>query len=247
MDSELVAVFLKSWREYLPGTDLPFALFYSDDDRYEADVRPQEGFGCMIGQFNLVLLGERVAFTADSIGCQGGVRYSGFPVEPNPNLGTFLSCGDPGKVEGLRLKKTPELVEESFVDYEIPKATGKYLVATRIDRLEADENPEVAAWLAVPDVLAALFHLVGFSRADRNSVISPQSSGCGALVSHPLAEKGKKEPRAVIGMFDISARPYVKKGVLSFAVPYALFENMAEDMRESFLITESWERIKGRL
>jgi hypothetical protein len=247
MRIELVTAFIDSWKEYFPGADLPFGLFYSNDDRYASDVRPQEGFGCMIGQFNLVLKGERVAFTAESIGCQGGVRYSGFPVEPNPNLGTFLSCGIPGKVDGLRLKKTPELVEGSFVDYEIPAASGKYLVATRIDKLQDDEAPEIVAWLAVPDVLAALFHLVGFSRAYRHSVISPQSSGCGALISHPLTERGKEEPRAVIGMFDISARPYVKKGVLSFAVPVELFQTMADDMGESFLVTADWEKVKGRL
>jgi hypothetical protein len=247
MKIELVTAFIDSWKEYFPKVGLPFGLFYSDDDRYASDVRPQEGFGCMIGQFNLVLQGERVAFTAESIGCQGGVRYSGFPVEPNPNLGTFLSCGIPDKVEGLRLKRTPELVEASFVDYDIPAAPGKYLVATRIDKLQDDEAPEVVAWLAVPDVLAALFHLVGFSRADRHSVISPQSSGCGALISHPLAERGKEEPRAVIGMFDISARPYVKRGVLSFAVPVELFQTMADDMGESFLVTADWEKVKGRL
>jgi hypothetical protein len=247
MKIELVTAFIDSWKEYFPKVDLPFGLFYSNDDRYASDVRPQEGFGCMIGQFNLVLKGERVAFTAESIGCQGGVRYSGFPVQPNPNLGTFLSCGIPGKVDGLRLKRTPELVDASFVDYDIPAASGKYLVATRIDKLQDDDAPEVVAWLAVPDVLAALFHLVGFSRADRNSVISPQSSGCGALISHPLAERGKEEPRAVIGMFDISARPYVKRGVLSFAVPVELFQTMADDMGESFLVTADWEKVKGRL
>jgi hypothetical protein len=150
-------------------------------------------------------------------------------------------------MDGLRLKKNPELVEGSFVDYAIPAASGKYLVAMRIDKLQDDEAPEVVAWLAAPDVLAALFHLVGFSRADRHCVISPQSSGCGALISHPLSEQGKEEPRAVIGMFDISARPYVKKGVLSFAVPVELFDEMVTNMDESFLITEHWDKVKQRL
>ncbi|MDF1535485.1 MAG: DUF169 domain-containing protein [bacterium] len=247
MNEAIRESFLEYWAHFFPGADLPFAIFYSDDGKYESDVRSRDGFGCMIGQFNLVLKGERVAFTAGSIGCQGGVRYSGFPVKPSPDLGTFLSCGVPGKVEGLRLKKNSQLVEASFVDYEIPAALGKYLVATRIDNLKADECPEVVAWLAPPDVLTALFHLVGFSRADRFCVISPQASGCGALVSFPLAERGKEEPRAVIGMFDISARPYVKKGVLSFAVPVDLFAAMAGDMGESFLITDSWEKVKQRL
>jgi hypothetical protein len=48
-------------------------------------------------------------------------------------------------------------------------------------------------------------------------------------------------------MFDISARPYVKKGVLSFAVPVELFDEMVTNMDESFLITEHWDKVKQRL
>jgi hypothetical protein len=62
-----------------------------------------------------------------------------------------------------------------------------------------------------------------------------------------MAEKEKEHPRAIIGMFDISARPYVRKDHLSFAVPLSLFEEMAANIEESFLITESWERVRMRL
>ena len=247
MDAKLKDKFIENWGRYFPGTDLPFALFYSEDERYWNDLRPQEGFGCMIAHFSPVLKGQRVAFAEETIACPGGVRYSGFHTEPDPDLKHFLSCGIPGGMEGLRLKKTPELVEESFGDHTLAEAGGRFLVASRLDRLEPDETPEVVAWLAPPDVISALFHLAAFHSTDRSSVISPQSSGCGALINFPMAEKEKEHPRAILGMFDISARPYVRKDHLSFAVPLSLFKEMASNMEESFLITESWERVKKRL
>jgi hypothetical protein len=247
MDAKLEDKFMENWTKYFPGIGLPFSLFYSDDERYRDDLRPQEGFGCMIAHFAPVLKGERVAFTEETIGCPGGVMYSGFPTEPDPGMKHFLSCGIPGEMEGLRLKKTPELVEGYFGDYTPAEAGGRYLVASRLDRLETDETPEVIAWLAPPDVISALFHLAAFHSTDGSSVISPQSSGCGALINYPMAEKDKEHPRAILGMFDISARPFVGKDHLSFAVPLSLFEEMAANMEESFLITESWEKVKKRL
>jgi hypothetical protein len=247
MDAKLKDKFIENWGRYFPGTDLPFALFYSEDERYWNDLRPQEGFGCMIAHFSPVLKGQRVAFAEETIACPGGIRYSGFHTEPDPGLKHFLSCGVPGEREGLRLKKTPELVEESFEDHTLAEAGGRFLVASRLDRLETDETPEIVAWLAPPDVISALFHLAAFHSTDRSSVISPQSSGCGALINFPRAEKEKEHPRAILGMFDISARPYVRKDYLSFAVPLSLFKEMASNMEESFLITESWERVKKRL
>ena len=53
--------------------------------------------------------------------------------------------------------------------------------------------------------------------------------------------------RAVIGMFDPSARPCVSRETLTFAVPMKRFEKMIGYMEESFLITETWTTIKKRL
>ncbi len=65
--------------------------------------------------------------------------------------------------------------------------------------------------------------------------------------SYPLDERGHDEPRAILGMFDVSARPFVKDGVLSFAAPMKKFERMIADMDESFLITGSWEKVSRRI
>jgi hypothetical protein len=48
-------------------------------------------------------------------------------------------------------------------------------------------------------------------------------------------------------MFDVSARPFVPAGVLTFAIPWPKFIRMVDNMEESFLITRSWEKVKDRI
>jgi hypothetical protein len=60
-------------------------------------------------------------------------------------------------------------------------------------------------------------------------------------------EKDAERPRGVIGMFDVSARPYVQKDELTFAVPMAKFRRMVQNMEGSFLITSSWGKLRKRI
>ena len=72
-------------------------------------------------------------------------------------------------------------------------------------------------------------------------------SGCSSIVSYPYLEKDSPHPRAVIGMFDPSARPYVPKDILSFSVPMKRFVTMIGNMEESFLITDTWKKLQKRI
>ena len=62
-----------------------------------------------------------------------------------------------------------------------------------------------------------------------------------------MTGKQSSRPRAVLGMFDVSARPCVPAGTLTFAVPFNKFQQMAGNMEESFLITGSWEKVRKRI
>jgi hypothetical protein len=48
-------------------------------------------------------------------------------------------------------------------------------------------------------------------------------------------------------MFDASARPFVPSHVLTFAIPWPKFVGMAENIKESFLITKSWDKVRTRI
>jgi hypothetical protein len=89
--------------------------------------------------------------------------------------------------------------------------------------------------------------VANFDEPGSNGVFTPFCAGCTSIVQYPYAEKDSARPRAVIGMFDVSARPYVPKETLTFAVPMNKFCDMVENMDESFLITSSWKKVVRRL
>lgn len=202
---------------------------------------------CMIAQLNVVRKGKTLSFTEETFGCFGGRRYSGFPTFDWPEFKYFLSCGIPGQLEGERYKKTPELVEQYMEKMPILPAGGKYIVFKRWDTLDTSDEPLVVIFFAPPDVISGLFTLANFSTASQQGVIAPFSSGCGAIISYPLSEIDREEPRAVLGMLDVSARPFVKENLISFAAPMSKFVQMVEDMDESFLITGSWGKVSRRI
>jgi hypothetical protein len=247
MDMELKERFLSLWAKHFSGAQLPICLFYSEDDSYQQFLLPVKGRMCMIGQLATVFRGQDMAFVGETIGCPGGRRYLGFTQALMPNFEFFLSCGIPGQLEGERYKKTPELVRDFMKESPVFSAPAKYAVFKRWDRLAGEELPEVVIFFSPPDVLSGLFTLSGFDEKDRNSVIAPFGAGCATIAQYPLLEAKSPEQRAVLGMFDVSARLSVPAQVLSFAAPMAKFARMIGNMDESFLITDSWAKVKSRL
>jgi hypothetical protein len=127
------------------------------------------------------------------------------------------------------------------------KAPAKFIVFKRWDMLEEADSPEVVIFFATPDILAGLFTLSNFDRADPNGVFTPHGSGCAAIVQHPYLEKDSPNPRGVIGMFDVSARPFISENLLTFSVPMNRFIQMIENMEDSFLITDAWKKVQKRI
>ena len=78
-------------------------------------------------------------------------------------------------------------------------------------------------------------------------MIAPFGAGCGTIAQYPYLEKDSDRPRSVIGMFDVSARPFVPRSVLSFATPASKFARMVDNMEESFLITGSWAKVQRHI
>ena len=248
MDLALKDRFMKLWQKYFPGANLPIAFFYTDqDDQAELVQAPKAAHQCIIGVLNRAFSGQSLRFGADSFGCGGAKRYLGYEQEIRPNFEYFLSCGIEGEMEGERYKKSPEIVRQIMKTAPWYPAPGKYIVFKRWDALDLEDEPEVVVFYAPADVLAGLFTLTGFEETANDSVIAPFAAGCGSIVLYPYIEKDKERPRAVIGMFDVSARPYVEKDTLSFAIPMNKFTRMIDDMEESFLITPSWAKVQKRI
>jgi hypothetical protein len=164
-----------------------------------------------------------------------------------PGFEYFLSYGIPNRLEGERYCKTPELVKEIMKNTPIFKAPGRFIVFKRWDRLEESDNPEIVIFYAKPDVLSGLFTLARFDEIDRSAVLAPFGSGCSTIVQYPYLEKDSERPKAIIGMFDPSARPFIPQEVITLSVPMEKFNRMINNMEESFLITNTWSRIRKRI
>ncbi len=246
MKSGFKEEFMSKWQTYFGQAELPIAFYYTDEEGRAEKVKIPSGHQCVIGVLNRVRRGASLCLNEETVGCGGGKRCLGFPFETRPEFKYFLSTGLPGRVEGERYKKSPELVEQVMKGWAGFKAPARNIVFKRWDQLEADDDPEVVIFFARPDILSALFTLANFDQIE-NVVYTPFGAGCSSIVQNPYLEKDKDPPRCVIGMFDISARPYVEKDVLTFAAPLKKFRTMVADMDESFLITRSWEKVKKRV
>ena len=247
MELEFKDRFMRLWRKYFNNAELPITFYYTDEANNTALIKPSSVSRCIIGALTGVRKGQSLRFNVESIGCPGGRRYLGFTEKIMPDFEYFLSCGIPGKVRGERYKKSPELVKETLKYWPVLKAPHRFIMFKRWDMLEEADDPEVVVFFAQPDVLSGLFTLANFDVAESNAVYTPMGSGCSSIVQNPYLEKDSEHPRAVIGMFDVSARPFVPGDVLTFSVPMNRFIQMIGNVEESFLITDSWKAVQKRI
>ena len=251
MDMKIKEKFIAQWSKYFGETELPITFYYTDEPGHAEMAgepsRSASGRRCIIGDLAKVRKGKSLCFSKDTVGCPGGKRYLGFSEGLAPNFEYFLSYGIPGKLEGERYKKSPEIVKEMQNYSPNFKAPASHIVFKRWDMIEESDNPEVVVFFAKPDILSGLFTLANFAQADPNGVFAPFCAGCGSVVLYPYLELKSEMPKGVLGMFDVSARPCVPLDVLTFAVPINKFDKMVENMDESFLITHSWELVNKRI
>lgn len=246
MNTELKNKFMHHWKKYFKNAELPVTFYYSDEVTAEIIVPPAKKWNCLICEMKKVRKGEDLIFNAEALGCQGAKRYLGYSEKLRPGFEFFLSYGNE-KVEGERYKRNPELVQEMMKHQVQLPVNRKNIVFKRWDKLNEADNPDVVIFFAKPDVLAGLFTLANFDQSEPDGVYAPFGAGCGSIVHYPYLEKKSVRPRAVIGMFDPSARPCVPYDTLSFSVPMEKFEKMISYMEESFLITKTWTNMMKRL
>lgn len=248
MDMHLKETFLSLWEKYFGLAELPIVFYYHKELHDAIHLPPKKGRSCIICELAQVRKGASLAYDADNIVCGGAKRFLGFADKIRPNFEYFLSCGIPGEMEGERYIRTPEMVQEIQKQQKaIQDAKDHYIIFKRWDKLQEYDDPAVVIFFARPDVLSGLFTLANFDQTEPNSSIAPFGSGCSTIVYYPYLEKNAERPRAVIGMFDPSARPCVSQDILSFAVPMVKFKKMVEYMEESFLITGTWQTVKKRI
>jgi uncharacterized protein (DUF169 family) len=246
MNIEFKEKFLTQWEKYFGNAELPITAYYSSGTGNADPGKKHTGRSCIICELSKVRNGTPVYYNSGSITCGGAMRYLGYTDKMRKGFEYFLSCGNE-KIEGERYLRTPELVNEFLKNQKKLPVDGKNIIFKRWDKLTESDYPEIVIFFATPDVLSGLFTLANFDQKESNGTFTPFGAGCGSIIYFPYLEINAERPRAVIGLFDPSARPCVAENILTFSVPINKFEKMTGYMDESFLVTDTWKAIRKRI
>ena len=204
------------------------------------------------------------------VGLGFGNQYKNFP-GGEEGFCHFLSTGNADKVggpelaekikpfmtpeshdnflHGERYVQSPALVEKFVKALPITDIAKKYVVFQPLDTVDTKkEKPQTIIFFVNPDQLSALTVLANYGRGDNENVIIPYAAGCQTIGIYPYREAKSAKPRAVVGMTDLSARVYIRKqlgdpNLMTFAAPFALFEEMEKNVSGSFLERHAWQSL----
>jgi uncharacterized protein (DUF169 family) len=246
MNIKLKETLIDLWKKYFGNAELPIIFYYTDGEGGAEWVEKAKGHSCLICELIKVRNGKSLVYDDERIKCGGARRYLGYSEKMRPGFEYFLSCGN-GQIEGERYLRSPELVKEFIKNQQTLPGKGRNIVFKRWDNLEESDNPDVVIFFARPDILSGLFTLANFDQSDPNGTFTPFGAGCGSIIHYPYLESKSERQRAIIGMFDPSARKCVPEDVMTFAIPMKRFEKMIGYMEESFLITDTWSTIMKRI
>jgi len=228
----------------------PVAILLSNE-KPEGALQSKEGqWSCTIPLFIAAAKGKTSVFERKTTGCNGGKVGLGFGQFPNYPGGIeyFLSVGKKGLFEGEGYKKSPELGVEYVECLPITDIPYQYVILKPLSQIDTSkEIPELVVFYVNNDQLSALTVLANYYRPGNENVMIPFSSGCQSIFLIPYAEAQKENPRAVVGLTDITARPMVDPNMLSFSVPYKMYLEMEDNIENSFLKTQQWDKIVVRM
>jgi len=228
----------------------PVAVLLSND-KPEGALQSKEGqWSCTISLFIAAAKGGTSVFERKTTGCNGGKVGLGFGQFPNYPGGIeyFLSVGKSGIFEGEGYKKSPELGGEYVECLPITDIPYQYVIFKPLSQIDTTkEIPALIVFYVNTDQLSALTVLANYYRPGNENVIIPFSSGCQSVFLIPYAEAQKENPRAVVGLTDITVRPMVDPDMLSFSVPYKMYLEMENNIEKSFLEKNLWHKIVARM
>jgi len=256
----------------------PVGVILTDEKPENAMQFKEGKWGCVMSLFAACAKnGKCAAFSAQTYGCWGGGVGLGFgnAYEQFPGgvgcFTHFISSGnqewEQGRTVGEQLKehagnafaeqflegeryvKSPELVDEWLERIPIRQIDTKYVVFKPLDQVDEEkETPHVIVFTVNPNQLSALVILANYNRAGMENVTIPWAAGCQTIGIIPLHEAEQENPRAVVGLTDISARKYVRASLgadcLTFALPYSLLTQLEEEVEGSFLRGHTWKTLQ---
>lgn len=230
----------------------PVAILFTNEKPASALEFLEKKRGCVIAMLTAAAKGREAVFSRRTFGCPGGIVGLGFGNSHSEFPGGFeyfLSTGrGEGYPKGEGYKRTPELAQ-SFQDV-LPYTdiAYEYVSFKPVNAVDlTKDDPKIIVFYANPDQLSALVVLANYNRQGNDNVMIPFGAGCHSICLIPWHEASQPQPRAVVGMTDITARPYIDADLLSFSVPYSMFKDMEDNVFGSFLDKHDWLKVADRI
>ena len=228
----------------------PVALIFTDENPAGAAQFAKGKWGCVISMLSAAAAGKTAVFDRETAGCMGGAvglgfaDYSTFP----GGIENFLSTGKAGFREGERYKKTPAMAKKFTDSLPKPFMEKKYVVFKPLGDVSPAEEVSLVVFYVNCDQLAAMTAMANYDSETNDNVVMQFSAGCHSVCLLPYMSAKNGRPRAVLGLLDVSARPMVDEDLLSFTMPYEMFQDMEKNMPESFLAHhKAWQKVKARI
>ncbi|MGE5393651.1 MAG: DUF169 domain-containing protein [Candidatus Saccharibacteria bacterium] len=225
----------------------PCGIIFSDEKPAYALELKKKGNGCIVPLILKASTGVPLVVSEASTGWPCSAFYLGFQDTIFEGIEYFLSNKKDFFRPCEKFIQNPVLAK-AFVDNVQPvKVEKRYMVIKPLEDFVSDEEPECVLFFVNADQLSALVFLSHYDApGSMDRVLAPFASACMALVTLPLKLARSNEQKAVMGMFDISARSRMPQDLLSLSMSYAYLKKLAAILPESFLTTENWEKLKAR-
>jgi uncharacterized protein (DUF169 family) len=204
--------------------------------------------GCIIPMYTAVAGGKTAAFSRLTTGCNGAVTglcfgnaWDKFPGGIEYFLSTGLGKGFP---EGERYIKTPKLAKKWIKSFPYVDIPYEFVIMKPLEKVnEKTEKPVLISFYTDINRINALTLLANYPRQNSDNVLVRFSSACQSVVLLPYIFSKEKPQKAVLGLFDITARSMVKSDHLSFTIPWKMFLEMESNVHGSFLDLKTWKSL----
>jgi uncharacterized protein (DUF169 family) len=258
----------------------PVALIWTDKKPEAAMQFQEKKWGCVMWLIANAAKGKSSACDIKTFGCFGagvglgfGNQYKNFPGGED-GFCHFLSSGNASREGGMAVAEQikPFMTRDAYDNFlygeryfKTPKQAEKFIECLPMMEIPTNyivfeplqdvnlliEKPQTVIFFVNPDQLSALVVLANYGRGSNENVIIPYAAGCQTIGIYPYREATSENPRAVVGLTDISARVFIRKqlgeNLMSFAVPLSLYEEMEQNVAGSFLERHSWNDLVGDL
>jgi len=243
----------------------PVAVVFTNE-KPEGALEFSEGSrGCVAALLNSAAKGKTAVFSRKTYGCPGGGAGLGFgdTYKDFPGgIEYFLSTGNkefcrseigknivknmPFLEHGEGYQKDPEAAKKFISSLPLIDIPFEYVVYKPLEKSADGEVPEIVVLLVNPDQLSALTVLANYSRGTFDNVIVRFGAGCQQTGIMAYRECLSENPKAIIGLTDISVRKIFARDILSFTMPYRMFLEMEGDVEGSFLQKTEWLQVLER-